>query len=375
MIKSNMLAGRKVKKKNDGIFVVDADVHAHELPGALVPYIEMPWRKGLENLAKVPARYLDIPGFAPNLGSFPPPLTPLGDRRLTVTSAKEMRQDLDDLGVDVGILFPDHFLSHAAIKGDDYAVALARAYNRWLVDEWLGEDNGLKGAILAPHHDPVAAAEQVRRYADHPNIVAIFLPTSCVEPLYGHRRYDPLYIAAEETGLPVMFHSVTAVHPVFPFNLQGYESVFAAHALAHPFSLIANLVSMMETGVPARFPKLQVAFTEGGISWVPWIMMRLDKEYMERRREVPWLTERPSEYIRKMYFATQPIEEPEHLKDMATLLTLFGGEDSVMFASDWPHHDFDHPTKVLQIPVSDEVRRKLMGLNAAKLLKLEVPVQ
>jgi predicted TIM-barrel fold metal-dependent hydrolase len=76
-----------------------------------------------------------------------------------------------------------------------------------------------------------------------------------------------------------------------------------------------------------------------------------------------------------MFFATQPIEEPEHLKDMATLLTLFGGEDSVMFASDWPHHDFDHPTKVLQIPVSDVVRRKLMGLNAARLLKLKVPVQ
>lgn len=373
--KSSMLAGREPKAKSADMLVVDVDVHAHELPAALVSYIESPWRQALENLTKVPARYLDIPGFAPNLGSFPPSLTPIGDRRTTVTSAAEMRQDLDELGVDVGVIFPDHFLTHAAIKQDDYAVALARAYNRWLVDEWLGEDNGLKGALLAPHHDPVAAAAEVRKYAGHRNIVSIFLPTSCVEPLYGHRRYDPLYNAAQETGLPVMFHSVTAVHPAFPFNLHGYETPFAAHALAHPFSLIANLVSMMETGVPARFPKLQIAFTEGGISWVPWIMMRLDKEYIERRREVPWLTERPSEYIRKMYFATQPIEEPEHLKDMATLLSLFGGEDSVMFASDWPHHDFDHPNKVLQIPVSAEVRRKLMGGNAARLLKLEVPVR
>lgn len=374
-MKSSMLAGRTPKTKRDGILVVDADVHAHELPGALVPHIEMPWRRALEQLEKTPVRYLDIPGYAPNLGSFPPSLTTVGDRRTTVTSAAQMRQDLDDLGVDIGVIFPDHFLSHAAIKQDDYAVALARAYNRWLVDEWLNEDNGLKGTILAPHHDPVEAAEEVRRYGGHRNIVGIFLPTSCVEPLYGHRRYDPLYIAAQETGLPVMFHSVTAVHPVFPFNMHGYETVFAAHALAHPFSLIANLVSMLETGVPARFPKLQIAFTEGGISWVPWIMMRLDKEYMERRREVPWLTDRPSSYIRQMFFATQPIEEPEHLKDMATLLGLFGGEDSVMFASDWPHHDFDHPNKVLQIPVSEEVRRKLMGANAARLFKLEVPVQ
>jgi predicted TIM-barrel fold metal-dependent hydrolase len=132
---------------------------------------------------------------------------------------------------------------------------------------------------------------------------------------------------------------------------------------------------MMETGVPARFPKLDIVFTEGGVGWVPWIMLRLDKEYMERRRDVPWLTDRPSTYIRKMWFATQPIEEPEHLHDMATLLTLFGGEDSVMFASDWPHHDFDHPMKVMQIPVSHEVRRKLMGANALRLLKLEVPAE
>lgn len=372
-MKSSMLAGRTPRTRRDGIFVVDADIHAHELPSALKPHIEMPWRNALEQLEKIPARYLDIPGYAPSLGSFPPSLTSVGDRRTTVTSAAQMRQDLDDLGVDIGIMFPDHFLSHAAIKQDDYAVALARAYNRWLVDEWLTEDIGLKGTILAPHHDPVAAAELVRQYAGHPHIVGIFLPTSCVDPLYGHRRYDPLYDAAQETGLPVMFHSVTAVHPAFPFNLDGYETVFAAHALAHPFSLIANLVSMIETGVPSRFPNLQIAFTEGGISWVPWIMMRLDKEYMERRRDVPWLTDRPSSYIRKMYFATQPIEEPEHLKDMATLLSLFGGEDSVMFASDWPHHDFDHPTKVLQIPVSDKVRRKLMGGNAARLFKFEVP--
>ena len=103
--------------------------------------------------------------------------------------------------------------------------------------------------------------------------------------------------------------------------------------------------------------------------------MRMDKEYAERRREVAILADRPSHYVRRMYFATQPIEEPEHLQDMATLLSLFAGEDSVMYASDWPHHDFDHPSKVLQIPLSDEARRKIMGENAMRLLRLEAPVR
>ncbi len=368
------LAGRKPKKTLEGITVVDVDVHINESPAALAPYCEMPWRKSLEYLDTVPHRYLDIPGFSPNMSPYAPFPSSGGDRRSTVTSAAQMRQDLNELGVDIAVLFPDHFLMLAKLAQADYAVALAQAYNRWLVDEWLSEDNGLKGAIIAPPQDPSAAAAEIRRYAAHQHVAAVYLPTSCVDPLYGHRMYDPLYAAAQEAGLPVFLHSVQAIYPVFPFNMQRYETVFAAHSIIHIFSLIANLVSMIETGVPVRFPQLQIAFTEGGIGWVPWIMLRLDKEYNERRRDVPFLTDKPSTYIRRMFFATQPIEEPEHMRDMATLLSLFGGEDSVMFASDWPHHDFDHPSKVLQIPLSDEVRRKIMGGNAMRLLNLQEPV-
>lgn len=373
--KNSTLSGSLAKRAPAGMTVVDVDVHINESPKALAPYCELPWRKSLEYLETVPHRYLDIPGFAPQFSPYPPFPDTVGSRRNTVTSASQMRQDLDELGVDIGILFPDHLLLLATLPKADYAVALARAYNRWMVDEWLSNDNGLKGAIVAPSQDPIAAAAEIRRYASHKNVSAVYLPTCCVDPLYGHRMYDPMYAAAQETGLPVFLHSVQALYPVFPFNLQRFETTFGSHSIVHIFSLIANLVSMIETGVPVRFPDLQIAFTEGGIGWVPWIMLRLDKEYNERRRDVPFLKDRPSTYIRKMMFATQPIEEPEHLGDMGTILSLFGGEDSVMFASDWPHHDFDHPSKVLQIPVSDEVRRKIMGGNAMRFLKLKESVR
>jgi hypothetical protein len=41
-----------------------------------------------------------------------------------------------------------------------------------------------------------------------------------------------------------------------------------------------------------RFPRLRIGVTEAGISWMPFVCNRLDKEYLERRREVPFLTER-----------------------------------------------------------------------------------
>ena len=370
-INDSTLSGRPPKQKLKDMLIVDVDVHVNETPAALAPYCEMPWRKSLEALIEVPQGYLNIPSYAQAQSPWPIFPNSSGQRRKIVTSAKEMRKDLDDLGVDIGILFPDFFLFHAALQQPDYAVALAKAYNRWLVEKWLSEDNNLKGAVLAPHHDPVAAAAEIRHYAKHKNVKAIYLPTAMVDPLYGHRRYDPVYEAAQETNLPVFFHSVTNVHPNFPFNMQGFTTLFSAHVLAHPFSCIANLLSMLETGVPVRFPNLRIAFTEAGIGWVPWIMLRIDKEYNERRRDLPFYNDRPSTYMKNMFFSTQPIEEPANLRELATFLSLFDGENSVIFSSDWPHHDFDHPSKILQIPISDEARRKILGTNALRLLNLE----
>ncbi len=369
------LEGRAPKKLPHDLKVIDVDVHAHETPAALIPYCEMPWRKSLELISKTPERYLDIPFFAPQMAVWSPPFPESSSaRRQVVTSCTQMRKDLDELGVDVGVLFPDNLLLLGALRDGDYATAIARAYNRWLVDEWLGEDNGIKGAIVAPSQNPIAAAEEIRRYASHKHVAAIYLPSCCVEPLYGHRSYDPLYEAAQETNLAVMLHSVTAIFPVFPFNLNCFNTMFSAHIASHGLSMVANLLSMMETGVPARYPKLKIGFSESGIGWVPWIMMRMDKEYKERRRELPFLSDLPSTYVRKMFFATQPIEEPENMQEMATILSLFGGEKSVMFASDWPHHDFDHPSKVLQIPVSPETQRNILCGNAARFLNLKEKV-
>jgi len=97
-------------------------------------------------------------------------------------------------------------------------------------------------------------------------------------------------------------------------------------------------------------------------------MNRLDKEYLERRREIPFLQERPSHYMRRFFYGTQPIEEPERTRDIVELFGLFDGENQAMFASDWPHHDFDHPQHFLGLPFSPEARRKIMGLNAAAFL-------
>ena len=355
----------------DEILIVDADVHVHEIPEEIAKYCDMPWRKALEALAGVPERYLDLPGFSPGAGSLNPPFPGGSHATRMVHSPAQMRDELSELSIDLAVLFPDHLLKMAVLPIGEYAAALGRAYNAWLIDRWCSREKGLLGCLVAPPQDPEAAARDIERYAKEPTIVGVYLPTAGVDPLWGNRRYDPIYQAAQDANLPVLFHSVTLIHPVFPCQIHGFDTELARHTVAHPFSLIANLVDIITTGVPVRFPNLKIAFIEAGISWVPFIMNRLDKEYLERRREVPFLEERPSHYIRRFYFATQPVEEPENPEDLITLMRLYGGEDTTLFASDWPHHDFDHPLKVYQLPFTDESRRKVLGENALRFFNID----
>jgi predicted TIM-barrel fold metal-dependent hydrolase len=364
---------RRRKERLEDILIVDCDVHVHESPGALIPYCDMPWKKALENIKDAREWYLDIPAFSPGVsdGSYQAKFPTAHEGARMVFTAEQMRRELDEFHIDIGILFPDHLLKLPVLTQSEYAAALARAYNAYQLEEWCSQEKGLLGTIVACSQDPKDAAREIEKYADEPTIVGVYLPCAGIDPLWGDRKYDPIYEAAEAADLPVLLHSVTVTHPVFPFNNHGFNTEIGRHSCSHTFSIMANVVHMITNGVPVRFPKLRVALTEAGISWVPFLMMRLDKEYLERRREVPFLEERPSHYLKQWYFATQPVEEPENLKDLAKLMELYDGENNTIFASDWPHHDFDHPMKVHQIPLSDEARRKVFGENALRLFKID----
>jgi len=354
------------------LFVLDADVHVHEDPAELAEYADAPWDVGLREIATVQERYLDLPGMSPR-AEYRVPFPGGSNRRQIAASAAEMRQGLDALNVDQAVLFPDHLLSLAMVRDPAFATALARAYNRWLHERWLSEERSLRGALVIAPQNPEAGAQDISRHAGEREFACVYLPASGLKILYGHEMYDPVYQAAAEAGLPVVIHSVEAVYPAFPFQLDQFRTSMAVHALAHPLSMVANLVSMLETAVPVRFPGLKIGFMEAGTGWIPFIANRLDKEYVERRREVPLLQERPSRTMRRFFYGTQPIEEPERRSDVVALFELFDGENQAMFASDWPHHDFDHPRHVFALPFSAEARRKIMGLNAARFFGIEPP--
>jgi len=356
------------KMRLDDIPIVDLDVHLLEDPDELATYCDAPWRRVIAERQPIPP-FGGSPRIFPN---FPGQWEP---RRHVSLTAQTLRADLDALSIDLAVLFPEYCLGLARQPDPAYALAVARAYNRWIVDRYLTRERGFYGGIIAAPQDPEGTAREIERYGRLEQVVGVVLPTSGVNPLWGDRRYDPIYEAAEAANIAVMYHAGgTLLLPVLPFNLRQFDSWFSQHTYSHNIALMASLTNLLSTGVPVRFPRLRMIFIEAGISWVLHLMQRLDWAWEQYRDERMPLAEPPSAYMRRnMYYATQPIEEPESPRDMADIIRLIGGEETVLFASDYPHHDFDHPKKIYDIPVPPDVKRKIMGENALRALGLPMP--
>jgi predicted TIM-barrel fold metal-dependent hydrolase len=127
--------------------------------------------------------------------------------------------------------------------------------------------------------------------------------------------------------------------------------------------------------MPERFPKLNTMWVESGLAWVTFLMQRLDSEYLMRSSEAPLLKRLPSEYIRDMYFTTQPLET-SNLKLTEATFDAVHADTQLLYSSDWPHWDFNPPNSVADLPfLSEQSKRNILGLNAARLFKMEVPTK
>ena len=116
------------------------------------------------------------------------------------------RRAMDALGLDYQIVFPTPMLTLGMHPQDDIEVALAGAYNKWLVERILPEDDRLKGLLYLPFNTPEACVEQVKRYAGIDSIIGFTVCSTRNKPVH-HNSYMRLYAMMEETGKPFAFHS------------------------------------------------------------------------------------------------------------------------------------------------------------------------
>ncbi|GLY70228.1 amidohydrolase family protein [Amycolatopsis taiwanensis] len=363
----------------DEIFIVDVDSHHSELSSwrDIIAYVEDPvLRDNAQRMMdhRPTGAQLALSNFTPGLafqdvGTRVPHQTGLSEPVPVDGNPRDVelvRRAMDAMSIDIQVVFPQPMLEIGLHPEPAIAVQLMKAYNRWFVEQILPGDPRIKTMLGLPFEDPAACVETIRQFGDHPDVIG-FLVTSQRHTGVHRNEYLRIYAELEERGLPIGFHAGPSWHDTMTATMNRFLSV---HAMSFVTCNMTHLTNWIINGLPERFPNLRTIWIESGLAWIPFMMQRLDHEYLMRQSEAPLLRRLPSEYMRQMYYTSQPMEITD-LKLLEATFHAMDAENTLLYSSDWPHWDFDVPGRVMSIPfLDDTAKRNILGGNARKVFGL-----
>ena len=360
-------------------FMVSTDSHANEPADLWVTRIDAKYKERVPRIITdeqgVQWRYCE--GYRPDrvrVMSFE------GEDWLRQQSGADVQERIRDNradGVDVEIIFPNKGLAMWATPDPVFANAQCKVWNEWAWEQYGAFPGEMLPCAAIATGDLDGAMAEIARVAK----VGFHGLTLPCKPIWGghdvdHVNYnlphfDRMWALIQEADLPITFHVSTGRDPRAARGNGGAIINYVTHSLSPTIEPVANLCA---SGVLERFPKLRFATVEAGIGWVPWLLDAMDEAFRKHHMWVrPKLQGLPSDYYRAHGFATFQ-EDPSGLY----LAERFNLMDNFCWANDYPHHEgtWPHSAEAIErtMPMLNDVQRaKVLGLNAARLFKLDVP--
>ncbi|MDQ0799501.1 amidohydrolase family protein [Arthrobacter sp. SLBN-112] len=354
--------------------LIDVDIHPLPKVGGLNEYLPtgilkqldeygMRSTTGLQLISEYPQMY----GNAMRADAWPEDGYPGSDLDLMRT------QLLDLYNIELGVLqclSPGGQTLNPAGQAlnPELGSALCSALNDYQIEHLVHPEPRLRVSMAITFEAPDLAVKEIERVGSDPAVISILGLSKTMEPL-GSRKYWPIYEAAVAHNLPIQVHlSQGGGHAN---TGTGWTSYHAEYHVGHVQSIQSQMLSLILQGVFDRFPGLKIMFVEGNVAHFVPLIQRLDYHWKTLRSEVPNLQRKPSEYIYDHVWAsTQPIDEPQNPRHLQEIIEEFC-PDNVLFASDYPHFDFDSPETVFPASFSPELKEKIFRTNGMRFFGLE----
>ncbi len=292
------------------------------------------------------------------------------------TGAHARLKDMDIEGRDIDILYPTVMLAcnNPWFQDAKCVSAICRAYNSWLADFCKADAERLLGVAVVTLLDVEEAVKEVNRCVTQLGFVGVMVAPAFVrEKNLDDPTLYPFYEEVERLGIPIGIHiALTANPPKLERTIhENFPLTFALVTIPH----IIALGSLIFGGVLERFPGLRFVILESGVGWVPYWLERFDEKYISTYEtwgpELKTLSRLPSEYIKsdQIFFSCDSNEVA------LPLAVEVLGEDRIVYASDYPHHDCRFPNSVKDIlehsKLTASAKQKILGENAARLYRLK----
>ena len=181
-------------------------------------------------------------------------------------------------------------------------------------------------------------------------------------------EYDPFYEKVVKHDLPILLH---------PTNWDGYPLVDMVtgwrmmHVFGWPFDTTQAVWRLIFGGVLDRFPSLKIVTHHLGAMF-PYFKRRVEQNYLKFLKDK--LPRHISEYWGNIYGdSAMDGTDPAFPCGYA-----FFGPDRIVFGSDFPYgleegEDFirENLASIKGMEIGEEERKKILGENARKLLKIK----
>lgn len=277
----------------------------------------------------------------------------------TMASIRSRLDHMDEIGVDIAVIFPTLFL-RPLTREHDVEYALCRAYNRWMADIWKQEQRRLRWVCVPPLLSLVDTGK-VRdelAFAKEHGACGIFMLGGECERLPSHRYFFPFYEMAQELDLPITFHAGVnsfAVHDAYTGDVAMFRAKFP---VLGAFSILA------QEEIPARYPELRWAFIEASAQWLPYMLGEARIRLHRKGRPIP----DDILGVNNFYVTTQMTDDIPGLIDEV-------GDDHLLIGTDYGHRDTAtdiHAMKRLGDvgDISQESVEKILRTNPAILYGL-----
>lgn len=205
---------------------------------------------------------------------------------------------LDEIGVDLAILYPTLGLVPMALDDDEMRRGLAHACNRYYAELYADYADRLLPVAIIPSYTPEEALAELEHAVVELGLRAVLfggLVLRYPEGREGDRSarwvdalgldsahdYDPVWRRCAELGVSPTFHSTGIGYGsrTSPTNyVANHIGNFASGAEAMARSLFFG-------GVPMRFPELRFAFHEGGVAWAASLYADICSHWEKRNRD------------------------------------------------------------------------------------------
>jgi uncharacterized protein len=258
------------------------------------------------------------------------------------------------------------FLLHVNAWSDGIlANGVCRAYNTWLANVCKQAPDRLQGIGVVSLQDSAGAATELDRIKEL-GMKGVMINGTAGSNRLDHPDHDVFFAEADRLRMPVAVHFSLQ----FPVVDTLFEHHFPNRVFAGIVPMMAGLTSVLCSGLLDRYENLKFAFLEGGISWIPAHVERMDDHFDNPRygaRDL--ISHRPSDYLKsgRIFFGC---EGNEAILDRITEEV---GEDLFMYSSDYPHADRAEGTAKLlrdRTDIAPVRRKKLLEVNARRFYDL-----